>query len=77
MSPALNGSSAIRHFKHSNVIEIRDRITFDFYMGLPQLCLRLRAQWVTLHDIYVALPGRCGSLIIYALNFALPVWLGM
>ena len=34
MSPVLNGSSAIRHFKHSNAIEIRDRITFDFYTGL-------------------------------------------
>ena len=72
MSPDLNGSSAIRHFKHNNVIEIHDGITFDFYTGLPRLCLRLPTQWVTLHDIYVALPGRCGSLIVY---FALPVWL--
>ena len=38
MSPALNGSSAIRCFKHSNVIKIRDRITFDFYTELPHLC---------------------------------------
>ena len=37
MSPALKGSSAIWHFKHSNVIEIRDRITFDFYTGLPHI----------------------------------------
>ena len=36
MSPALNGSSAIWHFKGSNVIEIHDGITFDFYTGLPQ-----------------------------------------
>ena len=35
MSPALNGSSAIRHFKHSNAIETCDGITFDFYRGLP------------------------------------------
>ena len=28
MSPALNGSSVIWHFKHSNAIEIRNRITF-------------------------------------------------
>ena len=33
MSPALNGSSAIQRFEHSDVIEIRDGITFDFYMG--------------------------------------------
>ena len=37
MSPALNGRSAIRHFKHSDAIEIRDGITFDFYTGLPHI----------------------------------------
>ena len=37
MSPALNGSSAIWRFKHSNVIEIHGGITFDFYMGLPHM----------------------------------------
>ena len=35
MSPALNGSSAIRCFKGSTVIKICDRITSDFYTGLP------------------------------------------
>ena len=39
MSPALNRSSAIRHFEGSNAIEIRDRITFDFYTGLPHTCM--------------------------------------
>ena len=38
MSPALNGSSAIQHFKHNNVIEICHRITFNFYTELPHLC---------------------------------------
>ena len=37
MSPALNGSSAIRRFEGSDAIEIRDGITFDFYMGLPHI----------------------------------------
>ena len=37
MSPALNGSSAIRRFEGSDAIEIRDGITFDFYMGLPHV----------------------------------------
>ena len=32
MSPALNGSSAIRRFEGSDAIEIRDGITFDFYI---------------------------------------------
>ena len=33
MSPTLNGSSAIWCFEGSDVIEIRDGITFDFYTG--------------------------------------------
>ena len=37
MSPALNGSSAIQCFEGSDTIEIRDGITFDFYMGLPHI----------------------------------------
>ena len=37
MSPALNGSSAIRRFERSDAIKIRDGITFDFYMGLPHM----------------------------------------
>ena len=37
MSPALNGSSAIRCFERSDAIEIRDGITFDFYTGLPHM----------------------------------------
>ena len=41
MSPALNGSSAIRRFKGSDVIEIRNGITFDFYTGLPLRSLKL------------------------------------
>ena len=39
MSPALNGSSAIRRFERSVAIEIRDGITLDFYTGLPQMHL--------------------------------------
>ena len=37
MSPTLNGSSVIQHFECSNVIEIRDGITFDFHTGLPHM----------------------------------------
>ena len=37
MSPALNGSSAVQRFEGSDVIEICDGITFDFYTGLPQI----------------------------------------
>ena len=37
MSPALNGSSVIQRFKHSNAIEPHYRITFDFYTGLSHV----------------------------------------
>ena len=43
MSPALNGSSAIR-FEGSDAIEICDGITFDFYMGLPHMYLSYFSQ---------------------------------
>ena len=35
MNPVLNGSSAIQCFEGSDVIEIHDGITFDFYTVLP------------------------------------------
>ena len=40
MSLALNGSSVIWCFKHSNAIEICNRMTFDFYTGLLQIIYR-------------------------------------
>ena len=35
MSPALNGSFALQHFKHGNAVELRNGIMFNFYPGLP------------------------------------------
>ena len=37
MRPTLNKSSVIRCFKGSDVIEICDGITFDFYTGLSHM----------------------------------------
>ena len=37
MSPAINKSSAIRHFKHSDAIKIHDGIIFYSYMGLSHV----------------------------------------
>ena len=37
LSPALNGSSEIRRFEHSEPIEIRIGIISDFYTGLPHV----------------------------------------
>ena len=38
MNPALNGSFALWHFEHSNAVQLRNGILFDFYLGLPHLC---------------------------------------
>ena len=37
MSSTLNRSSALEHFERGNANEIRNRIMFDFYTGLPQV----------------------------------------
>ena len=42
MSPALNGSSALERFEHSNAIKIRNGIMFDFYPGLPHIEVMLQ-----------------------------------
>ena len=52
MSPTLNRSSAIRRFERSDAIEIRYRITFDFYTGLPH--------------IYTIVPGAHGLMYVVA-----------
>ena len=47
MNHVLNGNTVIRHFKHSNVIEIRNGITFDFYTGLPHIATQLNTHLVS------------------------------
>ena len=37
IGPTPNRSSALQHFKRGNALEIRNRITFDFYPGLPRM----------------------------------------
>ena len=43
MRPALNGSSALQHFKHSNAVELCNGITFNFYVGLSHLLPQRRS----------------------------------
>ena len=37
MSPAFNSSPVLQHLERGNAVEIRNGITFDFYLGLPHL----------------------------------------
>ena len=41
MSPTLNRSSALQHFECDNVVEIRNKIILDFYLGLPHMYVSL------------------------------------
>ena len=41
MSPTLNGRSVLQHFERGNVIEMRNRIIFDFYPGLPHIYINV------------------------------------
>ena len=41
MNSTLNGNLAEWRFQHSNGTEIRDRINFDFYTGLPHVYMKL------------------------------------
>ena len=40
VSPALNGSSTLQCFECGNAVQIRNRIMFDFYLGLPHITNR-------------------------------------
>ena len=65
MSPTLNEISAIQQFKHSNVLEIRDRITFDFYMGLPHICKnKIEAAILHFNDVQFLIVRSVISLLI-------------
>ena len=35
--PTLNENTELQHYKCGNTVDIRNRIMFDFYPGLPQL----------------------------------------
>ena len=64
MTSALNGSSAMRRSEGSDVIEIRDGITFNFYMGLPHMYIYIETEKST----SVGLTQTCPIKIYYLLN---------
>ena len=39
MSPALNGNTALQHLERSNAVKVHNGIMFDFYPGLPCVCM--------------------------------------
>ena len=47
MTPALNERSVLQCFEHSNTVKIRNRITFNFYPGLPQLCIFVEGEYIS------------------------------
>ena len=49
MSPTLNGGTLLQRFERGNVVEIRNGIMFDFYPGLPQICISVVTRLVSLY----------------------------
>ena len=50
MSPTLNGSSALQCFKRGNVIEMCNRIMFDFSPGLTHIQFSYSTHYLTLEN---------------------------
>ena len=52
MSPTLN-RRAVQRFEGNDAIEIRNGITFDFYTGLPHMCMYVFILFISYNDIYL------------------------
>ena len=50
MSPTLSGSLALYHIKLGDALELCNGIIFDFYSGLPHLCMQ-RCLVVTFSEV--------------------------
>ena len=73
LSPVLNGCLEILHFERSDAIEIRDRVMFVFYSGLPHYGIMV-VKWIVdcfIHRIYsqscFCLPSLCSVCLYWAL----------
>ena len=53
MSPALNGSTMLQRFEHSNAVEICNGIMFDFYPGLSHMIKEGKRKSVSLASDHV------------------------
>ena len=73
MSPALNGSLTIRRFEGSDAIEIHDRITFDFYTGLPHMLVSINKVKITLPVNYSTINS--SEILPYVITIDREIWL--
>ena len=64
LSPALNGSSEIQCFEHSDRIEICDGIIFDFYTRLPHMYINI---------LQINIKYTLNTLKMYLLHHSLPM----
>ena len=54
MSPTYNRSFAfIQHFENGNVIEMHNRIMFNFYLGLPHVVIVVPATHIDLYSQFL------------------------
>ena len=68
MSPALNESSAIRHFEGNDAIEICDRIAFDFNTRLPHMVMHVFSYFFCENFMLYIIKRVAGGLLVKALD---------
>ena len=74
MSLALNGSAALQHFEHGNAVKIRNRLMFDFYLGLPHIKIFSSLVWGS-PTYYAMLYWR--YMVCITNDYSLPTMAGM
>ena len=67
MSPSHNGSSALQHVESCNTVEIRNKLMFDFYVGLQQYRLVPRTYHCLVFDCLQYANPEWGSLVHFVL----------
>ena len=68
MSPTCNRTTALQRFERSTMIEMRNGVMFDFYLGLPHvymylytynnsliISLRFKKKMLLLHGLFMSL----------------------
>ena len=73
MSPACNGSTALLRFERGNALEIRNRIMFDFYPGLPHISLVLGGDIVT-YSVHLPSNGVSGGPAMIPFSLVTSDW---
>ena len=56
MSPGLNRSFVLQRFEHSNMVELCNRIMFDFYLGPATYSIQVHIFFIILINSHIPRP---------------------